>query len=370
MKNKNILIQLSHPAHFHLYKNVAANLMKDGYKVFIVIKTKDILEDLLKESGLPYYNILKVPHRRSKLGVLMDTFVRDWRMMRFVKQNRIELLTGSTVEVAHVGWLMRKDSINTGEDDLAVVPQFGYIAGPFVKCHLAPVSCDVGFLTKKCYKYAGYHELAYLHPNHFTPDIAIVEKYFPVDTPYFLIRFSNLKAFHDGGIKGINTEIAQKLIDILKQYGRIYITSERELEPQFESYRIKINTLDMHHVMAFADLYIGDSQTMAAEAGVVGVPFVRFNDFVGRIGYLNELEEVYHLGYGIRASAQGSAWKMYEVVKEILCMSDRKEKWEVRRQKMLSEKIDYAQFLTWFIENYPESKQTMRDNPDYQFRFK
>ena len=75
MNNKNILIQLSHPAHFHLYKNVAAILMKDGYNVFIVIKTKDILEDLLKESGLPYYNILRVPHRRSKLGMLMDTFI-------------------------------------------------------------------------------------------------------------------------------------------------------------------------------------------------------------------------------------------------------------------------------------------------------
>jgi len=370
VNNKNILIQLSHPAHFHLYKNVAANLMKDGYNVFIVIKTKDILEDLLKESGLPYYNILRVPHRRSKLGMLMDTFIRDWRMMRFVSQNNIGLLTGSTVEVAHVGWLMRRDSINTGEDDLAVVPQFGYIAGVFVKCHLAPVSCDVGFLTKKCFKYAGYHELAYLHPNHFTPDRTIVEKYFPVGSPYFLIRFSDLKAFHDAGIKGINMEIAQKLINILKPHGRIYITSERELEPRFEPYRIKINTLDMHHVMAFADLYIGDSQTMAAEAGVLGVPFVRYNDFVGRIGYLNELEDVYHLGYGIKASEAGSAEKMYGVVREILDMPNRKEEWQTRRQKMLSEKIDYAQFLTWFIENYPESRRIMKDTPEYQWRFK
>lgn len=349
---------------------MAANLMKDGYNVFIVIKTKDILEDLLKESGLPYYNILRVPHRRSKLGMLMDTFIRDWRMMRFVSQNNIGLLTGSTVEVAHVGWLMRRDSINTGEDDLAVVPQFGYIAGVFVKCHLAPVSCDVGFLTKKCFKYAGYHELAYLHPNHFTPDRTIVEKYFPVGSPYFLIRFSDLKAFHDAGIKGINAEIAQKLINILKPHGRIYITSERELEPQFEPYRIKINTLDMHHVMAFADLYIGDSQTMAAEAGVLGVPFVRYNDFVGRIGYLNELENVYHLGYGIKTSKAGSAEKMYGVVREILDMPNRKEEWQARRKKMLSEKIDYAQFLTWFIENYPESRRTMKENLDYQYGFK
>lgn len=370
MKSKNILIQLSHPAHYHLYKNVAANLINDGHKVFIIIKTKDILEDLLKESGLPYYNILKVPHRRSKLGVLMDTFIRDWRMMRFVKHNNIDLLTGSTVEVAHVGWLMRKDSINTGEDDLAVVPQFGYLAGPFVKCHLAPLSCDVGFLTKKCYKYAGYHELAYLHPNHFTPDMEVVEKYFPTNTPYFLIRFSNLKAFHDNGINGIDSEIAQKLIDILKPHGRIYITSERQLEPQFEQYRIKINPLDIHHVMAFASLYIGDSQTMAAEAAVLGVPFIRYNDFVGRIGYLNELENDYHLGFGIKASEKGSADKMYKTLEDLLSMPNLKEEWQIRRQHMLSEKIDYAKFLTWFIENYPESAKIMKQNPDYQRQFK
>ena len=126
----------------------------------------------------------------------------------------------------------------------------------------------------------------------------------------------------------------------------------------------------MHHVMAFSSLYIGDSQTMAAEAGVLGVPFVRYNDFVGRIGYLNELENDFHLGFGIRASEEGSDEKMYKVVEDLLNMPNLKEEWQTRRQKMLSEKIDYAQFLTWFIENYPESHRIMKDNPDYQFRFK
>ncbi len=369
MKNKNILIQLSHPAHFHLYKNVAANLMKDGYKVFIVIKTKDVLEDLLKESGFPYYNILKVPHRRSKLGVLMDTFIRDWRMMRFVKQNRIDLLTGSTVEVAHVGWLMRKDSINTGEDDLAVVPQFGYIAGPFVKCHLAPVSCDVGFLTKKCYKYAGFHKLAYLHPNRFRPDKNVVEKYFSSETPYFILRFAQLKAFHDitTDAHGINTEIAQNLIDILSQYGDVYISSERELEPQFEKYRLHINPLDIHHVLAFAKLYIGDSQSMAVEAAMLGTPSLRFNDFAGKIGVLEELEHKYELTCAIPSS---DPKRLYDKVEELLTMPDLHEAFQLRRQKMLSEKIDVTAFFTWFIENYPESRKIMKENPDYQFRFK
>ena len=222
--------------------------------------------------------------------------------------------------------------------------------------------------------------------------------------PYFILRFASLNAHHDSGIKGINTEIAQRLIDILENSGsacslspssgnklvplstnspstnsnsgnkpRIYITSERPLEPQFEKYRIKINPLDMHHVMAFASLYIGDSQTMAAEAGVLGVPFVRFNDFVGRIGYLRELEDKYQLGYGIKASAEGSVDALCERVETLVSMpsAERKATFAARREKMLSDKIDCAKFLTWFIENYPESVEATR-NADAGFwdRFK
>ena len=195
--------------------------------------------------------------------------------------------------------------------------------------------------------------------------------------PYFILRFASLNAHHDSGIKGIDTEVAHRLIEILSPHGRIYITSERPLEPQFEKYRIKINPLDMHHVMAFASLYIGDSQTMAAEAGVLGVPFVRFNDFVGRIGYLRELEDTYQLGYGIHASVlpadspirrnDGSVQpsgveELYKRVEQLVAMpsEERRATFQSRRQKMLSEKIDCAKFLTYFIENYPQSVDSVR----------
>jgi len=365
-----ILVQLSHPAHFHYYRIAIDNWQKDGHEVFVLIKSKDILEDLVKNAGIPYININEKSHRKSKLGILWDMLLRDWKIFWICIKNNIDILTGSTAEIAQIGWLLRKPAICTGEDDADVVPTFVRFTAPFLNIRLAPVSCNGGIMDNKTIKYNSYHELAYLHPNHFVADKNVVEKYFPTNSPYFIIRFSSLNAHHDKGIKGINANIAQKLIDILKPYGRIYITSERELEPQFEPYRIPIKTLDMHHVMAFSDLYIGDSQTMAAEAGVLGVPFVRFNDFVGRIGYLNELENVYQLGYGIKASELGSEERMYDVVKELLDMPDTKEIWQQRRQKMLSEKIDYAQFLTWFIENYPESKKIMKENPDYQYRFR
>lgn len=144
----------------------------------------------------------------------------------------------------------------------------------------------------------------------------------------------------------------------------------------------------MHHVMAFASLYIGDSQTMAAEAGVLGVPFVRFNDFVGRIGYLRELEDKYELGYGIHASvladdspirrADGSAQPsgveaLYERVEQLVATpaEERKATFQSRREKMLAEKIDCAKFLTWFIENYPASaEETKKTDEAFWEKFK
>ena len=385
----NVLIQLSHPAHFHLYKIVAKNLMEDRNKVLFVIKSKDILETLLQNAGLPYVNINQHAHRGSKFGILWDMFVREWRIIKLCLKHKIDLITGSTPETAHVSWLLRIHGVNTGEDDLDVVPAFKKIAGPVIQCFVAPDPCDAGPVENRTAHYPGYHELAYLHPNHFTPDPKIVEAY-GIDTskPYFVMRFASLNAHHDSGIKGINTEIAERLVKILEPFGTIYITSERPLEPQFEKYRIKINPLDMHHVMAFASLYIGDSQTMAAEAGVLGVPFVRFNDFVGRIGYLRELEDKYELGYGIHASVlpadspirrnDGSLQpsgveELYKRVEELVAMpsEERRATFQSRRQKMLSEKIDCAKFLTYFIENYPQSAdQTRKADISFWDRFK
>ena len=61
---------------------------------------------------------------------------------------------------------------------------------------------------------------------------------------------------------------------------------------------------------------------------------------------------------------------MLSVVESLLNQENKKSIYDERKERMLKDKIDYAQFLTWFIENYPESAKIMRSNPDYQYRFK
>ena len=345
-----ILIYLGHPAHFHNYKNTIAALKSNGHEVAVLIKKKDILEDLLKNAGIPYHNILEEGRKDSRIGIIIGMLKRAWRLDRFCRTFKPDILAGSSVENSFIGKLRHIPVINNGEDDASVVPNYAKLAYPWADVILCPSTCECGKWEKKAVKYEGYQELGYLHPDNFTPDRSVVEQYFPTDSPYFLMRFSGLNAHHDVGIRGINADIAQNLVNILEPHGRVYITSERPLEPQFEKYRIAINPLDIHHVMAFADMYIGDSQTMAAESGVLGTPFVRFNDFVGRIGYLAELEDKYQLGFGIKPDNETS---LYSAVESLVNMPDKKAVFEQRRQLMLSEKINFAEFLTDFIENYP-----------------
>lgn len=339
-----VLFQLGHPAHFHLFKNTIADLQRDGHETFILIRKKDILEDLLKESGMPYINIL--PSGKKSVFTLM---LRLWRVFWFTLTHRVDVLVGSTPEVAQVAWLLRRRSVVMAEDDASIVPQFIKVVKPFVDNYLSPVSCNNGVLERATTHYEGFHKLAYLHPNRFTPDPAVVDRYFDHSKPYFLLRFAQLNAYHDvsANAHGINDKIAVKLIEILSPHGKVFITSERELSLELECYRLNINPLDIHHLMAFATLYIGDSQSMAVEAAMLGTPSIRFNDFAGKIGVLEELEKKYQLTIGIPSS---DPERLYNTVKEMIDTDNLREVYQARRQQMLEDKIDVATFFTDFIE--------------------
>ena len=345
-----VLVYLGHPAHFHNYKNTIAALKEHGHEVEVLIKKKDVLEDLLKNAGIPYHNILEEGRKSSKLGIMVGILKQTIRVNRFCNHFHPDILTGSSVENSLIGPLRGIPVINIGEDDASIVPTYAYLTYPGASVIICPESCDCGKWNKKAVKYAGCQELGYLHPDNFTPDKSVVEKYFDPDQPYFLMRFSGLNAHHDNGVKGINNEIAHNLVKLMEPYGKVFITSERPLNPELEEYRVRINPLDIHHIMAFADMYIGDSQTMANEAGVLGVPFIRFNDFVGKIGLLIKLEDYYHLGYGIKTADED---KLYETVSMLLNMENRRQVFQERRQKLLSDSINFSDFLTNYIESYP-----------------
>lgn len=359
-----VIIYLNHPAHFHLFKHVFISLKERNVPFLVISKKKDILDDLLTKSGTDYINVLSEGRGNSKIAMISGVLKRAYRLFWIVKRYNPDLIIGTAFELAHVGKILNIPFVSVNEDDAMVIPLWSKYSYPWATYILSPYVCDNSKWENKTLKYHGYHELAYLHPDHFTPALNVVENYFPVSRPYVVMRFAQLTAHHDSGISGINLRIASKLIEILNPHADIYITSERPLEKELEQYRLNINPLDIHHVLAFATIYIGDSQTMAAEAGVLGTPFVRFNDFVGRIGYLSELEEKYELGYGIKTNNEDG---LYKIVEELINTKDLREVYQDRRRKMLSEKINVAKLLTWFIEQFPGSIDDIKSNSNKFF---
>ena len=342
-----VLIYLGHPAHFHLFKETIKNLQSKSHKVIIVIKSKDVLEKLLIDSNLPYINVSAKTKKAGRIALYYSFFKRLAVLTKIIYKHKPTKLAGSAAELALLGKLFKIPSYVFFEDDFEVVPKFAKIAGPLATYLVCPNCCSAWKWNYKKTGYNSYHELAYLHPNHFTPDINKVNTIFDLSKKNFILRFAQLTAYHDVGKSGITTQIAQQLIDILSPHGNVYITSERPLEPQFEKYRIQISPLDIHHALYFADMYIGDSQTMTAEAAVLGTPAIRFNDFVGELSYLEELEHVYHLTYGIKTVYPE---KLVSKTKELAETPDLKVEWAARRKSMLSKTIDFSEFMTALLE--------------------
>ena len=169
------------------------------------------------------------------------------------------------------------------------------------------------------------------------------------------------------GVVGLTIENKRRLVNYLKTKGKVFITTERDVDDEFKPYQLKVSPEKAHSLMYYATLLVGDSQTMTSEAAVLGTPAVKCNSFAGRLSVPNELERRYGLCFSFLPN-QSEAF--FAKIDELLAMPDLKREWQLRRQKMLSEKIDYSAFLTWFIENYPDSREVMKNNPDYQFRFK
>lgn len=150
-------------------------------------------------------------------------------------------------------------------------------------------------------------------------------------------------AVHDIGDSGFGD--IQSVIDRLEAKGaRVLITAEDDLPPELDGYRIDAGPERIHHLMAYADLFIGESATMATESAVLGTPAVFVSSSTR--GYTDELESRYELVYNF--SGDDRQRRALETAEAIL---DRdRSVYESRRETMLAEKMDTTRFQLQQIE--------------------
>jgi predicted glycosyltransferase len=365
----NFLFFLVHPSKYHVFKNTINRLKQNGHNVEIVITSKDVLEELVKNEGWQYTNIFpegrKMKGVNPKISAGINTIRTIYRLRKYLKKRKYDLFITDDLIVIN-GKLRKTPTIHFQDDDITAVPESALLFH-FATHMLSPSVSNFGKYQHKKIPFLGYKELGGLHPHVFTPDHSIVQKFNKNNDPYFIIRLVSLRATHDIGKSGLNNTDVLRLINMLEQHGKVYITAERELPEEFEKYRINIRPNDIAHALSFAQFLISDSQTMSAEAGVLGTPYIRFNDFVDKISYLAELENTYKLGVGIKTKDKE---KLFTQVENFLNNKNLKEEWALKRKKMLDDKIDLTAFMVWLFENYPKSIDMFNVNPHLQNQFK
>ncbi|RJP46164.1 MAG: DUF354 domain-containing protein [Desulfobacteraceae bacterium] len=354
-----ILIYLGHPAQYHFFKHIVRELKK-RHEIRYLIKTKDILESLLIADNVKYQNILPEGRTSDRFGIIWGLIKREIKVFREALRFRPNLMMGSDPSVAHVGMLLRIPSLTVLEDDAHVIYDLAKITFPFSTHIVAPESCDCGRWHSKKIPYAGYMKLAYLHPSYF--ECPSTERKKTV-----LIRLSNLDAFHDLGINGFDEGLLKQIITRLADDFTVLISSEKPLGSYFDDYMLNIDPADLHGILCRAAILISDSQSMTMEAAMLGIPSIRYSDFAGRIGVLEELEHKYQLTFGIKP---GNSEKLMKTLENLIAMPDLHEEFQKRRRKMLAEKINVTGFFTWLIEHYPESVSILKNNPCSQYRFR
>lgn len=360
----NILIDIAHPAHVHLTRNTYFELTAKGHKVIVTVKDIPSAIKLLEFYNIPY--IYLGGKSDSLIGKALLQLKFNFLLWRIVIKHNISIGFGSSLTIAQLSRYTGIKSIILDDDDDEVEPLFVKYAHSVANVILSP---DV--IKRKSPLTIGYsslHELAYLHPKRFIPNPDVLTEIGVKEGEFFsVLRFNAFKAHHDIGVEGLSVDNKKKIIHLLENKGRVFITTERKIDDEFEKYQLKIAPEKIHSLIFYAGIFVGDSQTMTTEAAVLGTPAVKCNSFAGRLSVPNEIENNYELCYSFQPNKSN---ELFAIIDELLSIPNLKELFQQRRQKMLSEKIDVTAFFVWFIENYPESAKIMKENPDYQYRFK
>ena len=398
----NVLFVSGHPAQVHNFRLVREELIKDGHQVFWLTTPKDIATNLLDVYGIPY-EVLHKPNKGifSKAWTLLRNVL--WEM-RYLRRNKIDVAITRTcpyttiaTKLCGVKHIIIDDTEHAAEQVKVLSNRADAILLP---------ECFWFQLRKDEIRFPGNIEVHYLHPKRFCPapvwDLLGIEE----GTRFAIVRFVKWDAWHDTKlVGGFSLEQKRELIKRLSKHLRVFISSESELPADLEPYRIQIPIERMHDVQAAAALFVGESATMASESVVLGTPAI-YIDEVGR-GYTDE-EAREGLLWMFRPVANRSKLTIELTPKNIdkntdLQSSEKNQKngkvepWWIsggveeciekaeeiadakfdsatyaqRHKEWLASKIDCAKFLTWFIENYPNSATEVKNaTPDFWERFK
>ena len=335
------IFELNHPKHYYQFKYVMRKLKERGHECIVLARDKDVLLKVLEEEKVTYEVFGQ--HKKKMLGKVLGTFSIIPHYMRIVKRFKPDVIV-SKASFYGCYCAKRFGCKSAIFPDSEVVKVTNKYVVPLATIVITPETFGLDY-GEKHRRIKGLFEDCYLAPSVFTPDPHVVERY-GLEKPYAVFRFVGWYANHDVDNNGFTLEEKKQLVDAVKPYMHVYLSSEKELPSDLEQYRLPTPASMIHSVLSEADLYLGDSQTMASEAALLGTPAIRSNTFVGPNDMTNfkVLENTYGLLRNI---------KEYDEVLSVVmdfAKNSRKEEWKAKRNAYYESVGDSNEAIVGLLE--------------------
>ena len=131
---------------------------------------------------------------------------------------------------------------------------------------------------------------------------------------------------------------------------------------------MKVDPQDMHSLIYYADMLIGDSQSMHIEAALLGTPSIRSNKWVHsehKMSVIDYLETKYDLCFSISPDESN------EIIKRALSFLEpgTKERGETQRKLYFQENTNLTEFIYWIMSDYPANLEKWKMDSTIVKRF-
>ncbi|WP_144905696.1 DUF354 domain-containing protein [Halobellus captivus] len=329
-----ILISIQHPAHVHFFKHAIRELRERDHETHVYALDRSVTRELLAANDIEHTVLAS---RGPDDSVPLTQLVYEYRLLRAAQRHDPDVMAAvGGVSVSHVASVLKTRSVVFTDTDHATLSN--RLAFPFADLICTP-TCYRGNIGPKQYTYPGYHELAYLHPDRFSPSPAPLEAIgIDPEETLVVLRLIRWDAMHNVGGEGFKD--LEGVVERLERTGaRVLVSSEKPLPSTLEDHRAVVPSNRMHDLLAYADLFIGESGTMSAESAVLGTPAVYAHE--NETGLTEELAE-----YGLLFPCHGPTRRADALKTAVSILEGGTERdWESRRDRMLADRRDTTEIV-------------------------
>ena len=331
-----LVVSIQHPADVHFFKHAIGELTHGGHSVSVFVRENEVAADLLSVYGIDHEVLVDEPTSLASLALTQLSYTtRLLRRVRPLDPDVIAAVGGVTA--SHVATAVGARSVVFTDTEHATL--INTLATPFADVVCTPdcFSHDVG---EKQLRYPGYQELAYLHPDRFSPDPDRLDDLaFAPEDRLVVCRIGAWNSSHDvgqGGFSGV-----REVVRALERTGAcVALSSEVPLSSDLERRRTAVEPHRIHDLLARADCYIGEGASMAAESAVLGTPAVYVNSLT--MGYTDELEWKHGLLFNYQGRRRHE--RALDRAVSILELED-DDRWRSRRDRLLDSAQDVTEVV-------------------------